>query len=141
MVVRGRHFGPARVAFGNRGRAMAEYERQIVEILSRVGDKGISVQMLSKHLYNMNCGLFDAPDLCCIRSYVQRFLLRNAKSPNPLVERTDRRGYYRLCTSSYALARQLMLEFNEEEAEGEPRPCVRQAVADGLSPSLFDFAD
>ena len=120
---------------------MAEYERQIVEILSRVGDKGISVQMLSKHLYNMNCGLFDAPDLCCIRSYVQRFLLRNAKSPNPLVERTDRRGYYRLCTSSYALARQLMLEFNEEEAEGEPRPCVRQAVADGLSPSLFDFAD
>lgn len=39
------------------------YDSQIVGILAKMGDKGMSVQMLAKHLYNMNCSLFEDRDI------------------------------------------------------------------------------
>ena len=72
------------------------YDQQILSILTSVGDKGISVMQMSKHVYNMNLSFFYTPDLNEIRAYV---------------ESTGRRGYYRLNTRNNADARQLMLEF------------------------------
>lgn len=109
------------------------YDRQILQILTEVGERGISVQLLAKHLYNLNCTLFSSPDLDEIRSYVQQYLLKNSKSAQSLIESTGRRGYYRLNTENNANARQLMLAFREpmiEEKEEKP-------VID-LSLNLFD---
>ena len=89
------------------------YDRQILDILMEVGDKGISVQLLSKHVYNRNLSLFFTPDLNEIRTYVQQYLLKNSKSPLSLIEATGKRGCYRLNTSNNADARQLMIEFSE----------------------------
>lgn len=112
------------------------YDKQILRILSDVGEQGIGVQQLAKHIYNLNCTLFSQPDLQEIHSYVQQYLLRNSKSSLSLIENTGRRGYYRLNTSNNDDARQLMLEFREhadnEEEQKEERP-----VCD-LSLSLFD---
>ena len=109
------------------------YDRQILQILTEVGEKGINVQLLAKHLYNMNSTLFSSPDLEEIRSYVQQYLLKNSKSPQSLIENTGRRGYYRLNTRNNADARQLLLEFREPVAEEkEERPVVV------LSLNLFD---
>lgn len=102
------------------------YDQQILRILTDVGDRGISVQLLSRQLYNMNVSLFSSQDLEEIRAYVQQYLLKNSKSPQSLIESTGRRGYYRLNTMHNADARQLMLEFKRhdqvEEKEEKPMP-------------------
>ena len=109
------------------------YDRQILQILTEVGERGISVQLLAKHLYNLNCTLFSSPDLEEIRSYVQQYLLKNSKSAQSLIESTGRRGYYRLNTENNANARQLMLAFREPMTEEkEEKPVV------DLSLNLFD---
>ena len=109
------------------------YDRQILQVLTEVGEKGINVQLLAKHLYNMNSTLFSSPDIEEIRSYVQQYLLKNSKSGQSLIESTGRRGYYRLNTQNNADARQLLLEFREPVTEEkEERPTV------DLSLSLFD---
>ena len=112
------------------------YDSQILQILTEVGEKGISDQLLSKNLYNLNSTLFYTPDFEEIRSYVQQYLLKNSKSAQSLVESTGRRGYYRLNTQNNADARQLVLKFKESsniQDEKEEKPSV------DLSLSLFDF--
>ncbi len=115
------------------------YDRQILEILAEAGNGGISVQSVARHVYNRNCTFFSQPDYAELHSYVQQYLLRNSVRQESLVERTDRRGYYRLNTERSADARQLMLQFKEsreedDDADGE------QPAANGqdLSLCLFD---
>ena len=90
-----------------------------------MGDRGISVQLLAKHVYNQNTTLFFSPDLSEIHAYVQQYLLKNSKSPSSLIESMERRGFYRLNTQNNADARQLVLEFREqspvEEKEEKPQ--------------------
>ncbi len=113
------------------------YDRQIIEILTRVGDKGISVQSLSKHVYNMNCNLFAVPDIVEIHRSVQQFLLRSSKSAQPLVERAGRRGFYRLNTANLPMARQLLFEFGERGAECVCEDEPQQPLVQDLSLDLF----
>ena len=109
------------------------YDKQILQILTDVGDKGISVQLLAKHVYNLNSSLFYTPDLEDIHSYVQQYLLKNSKSAQSLIESTGRRGNYRLNTENNANARQLMLAFREPMTEEkEEKPVI------DLSLNLFD---
>ena len=110
------------------------YDRQILQILTDVGEKGISVQLLAKHVYNLNSTLFFTPDLTEIRTYVQQYLLKNSKSSMSLIENTGKRGIYRLNTTNNADARQLMLEFRES-AQTEIK---EEKPAEDLSLNLFD---
>jgi hypothetical protein len=75
-------------------------------------------------VFNKNASLFFTPNLEEIRAYVQQFLLKNSKSPSSLIESMDRRGYYRLNTQNNPDARQLMIEFREEQIidEKEEKP-------------------
>ena len=110
------------------------YDKQILQILTEVGEKGISVQLLAKHVYNLNSSLFFTPDLNEIRTYVQQYLLKNSKSGQSLIEATGKRGYYRLNTQNNPDARQLVLKFREEhqQEEKEEKPSV------DFSLDLFD---
>ena len=112
------------------------YDGQILQILTDVGEKGIGVQQLAKHVYNINCTLFSQPDLQQIHSYVQQYLLRNSKSAQSLIENTGRRGYYRLNTQNNADARQLMLEFRETRNQNGQE--VEEKPQTDYSLSLFD---
>ena len=113
------------------------YEQQILHILSEVGERGISVQLLAKHVYNMNCSLFAQPELQDVHLFVQQYLLKNSKSPMSLIESTGKRGYYRLNTQNNADARQLMLEFTEDVPVVEEQESEKPSQ--DLSLSLFDF--
>lgn len=95
------------------------YDQQILKVLTEAGEGGVSVQAIAKHVYNMNCTFFSQPDYEDIRSYVQQYLLRNSKSSQSLIESTGRRGYYRLNTEGSADARQMMLQFRDEQEEKE----------------------
>ena len=111
------------------------YDQQILQILTQVGERGISVSSLAKHVYNQNCTFFHQPDWQEVRQYVQQYLLRNSRQPQGLLERTGRRGYYRLNTRS-ADARQMMLEFTDNEEEND----VKEEKASQEDRSLFlDF--
>lgn len=100
-----------------------------------MGERGISVQLIAKHVYNQNLTLFSTPDLKEIHAYVQHYLLRNSKTAQSLVERTERRGFYRLNTSNSSDARQLMLEFREERC---PEEIPEEKPQQDFSLSLFD---
>ncbi len=110
------------------------YDQQILQILMEAGERGISVQAISKHVYNMNSTFFFQPDLEAIKSYVQQYVLRNSKLPQSLVERTEKRGFYRLNTKGSADAREMLLNFKETEKEEHDE----QPKAQDLSLSLFD---
>jgi hypothetical protein len=103
------------------------YDQHILGILSGVGQRGISVMSLAKHVYNQNNTFFGSPDFNAVYVYVQQYLRRNSKSPQSLVEHTQRRGYYRLNTRGNADARQIMIDFRkadeEEDDNGKPPPC------------------
>ena len=100
-----------------------------------MGERGISVQLLAKHVYNQNLTLFTTPDLKEIHAYVQQYLLRNTKTDQSLVERTERRGYYRLNTNNSSDARQLILEFREEHSQED---IPEEKPQQDFSLNLFD---
>lgn len=111
------------------------YDKQILQILTAVGERGIGVQQLAKHVYNLNNTLFTQPDMQEVHGYVQQFLLKNSKSPQSLIERTERRGYYRLNMQNNADARQLMLTFREQKTAEETE---NEKTQQDFSLSLFD---
>ena len=111
------------------------YDKQILQILTAVGEQGIGVQQLAKHVYNLNCTFFSQPDLQEIHGYVQQYLLRHSKSPQSIIESTGRRGYYRLNTRNNADARQLVLQFHTAEDDVPQEP---EKPQQDLSLSLFD---
>ena len=109
------------------------YDQQILKILTEADERGISVQAIAKHVYNMNLSFFNTPDYEEIRTYVQQFLLKNSKSNLSLIENAGRRGYYRLNTKGSADARQMMLQFRDEQEEKE-----EEKPQQDLSLNLFD---
>ena len=115
---------------------LMNYDLQILHILSEVGERGISVSSLTKHVYNQNRTFFSSPDYEEIRQYVGQYLLRNSKSAESLIESTGRRGYYRLNTQGSANARQLMLDFREEQESTE-----NEQLSDSNDCSLSLFPD
>ena len=104
-----------------------------MKILTEAGERGISVQNISRHVYNMNCTFFVSPDFEEIRNYVQQYLLKNSKSNNSLIERTEQRGWYRLNTTGSNDAQQLMLQFRDEQ-----QPVEEVKPQKDLSLDLFD---
>lgn len=110
------------------------YDQQILKILTEAGERGISVQNISRHVYNLNCTFFYQPDFEEVRGYVQQYLLKNSKSQQSLVESTGQRGCYRLNTTGSKDAQQLMLQFRDETVAND-EPSMSQP---DLSLDLFD---
>ncbi len=112
------------------------YDQQILWVLTEAGHSGASVRAIARHVYNMNVSLFASPDYKDIHTYVQRFLQRHSRSAQTLVESTGRWGYYRLSPKGENVARQLVLEFRDDDADADEEvdtPCQQD-----LSLSLFD---
>ena len=110
------------------------YDQQILKILTEAGERGISVQNISRHVYNLNCTFFHQPDYEEVRGYVQQYLLKNSKSQQSLIESTGQRGYYRLNTTGSKDAQQLMLLFRDDIVNDDVQPSTQQ----DLSLDLFD---
>jgi TolA-binding protein len=116
------------------------YDQQILRILSDVGEQGIGVSALAKHIYNLNNTFFSQPDYNELKQYVQNYLLKNSKSSQSLIESTGKRGYYRLNTKNSQDACQLLLDFQEEYTTAEVAEDKQQYKKD-LSLYLFEEED
>ena len=114
--------------------SIVSYDQQILIILTEAGERGISVQNISRHVYNLNCTFFHQPDYEEVRSYVQQYLLKNSKSQQSLVESTGQRGYYRLNTTGSKDAQQLMLLFRDNITNDD----AQKTEQNDLSLDLFD---
>ena len=79
--------------------------------------RGISTKKLAKHVYNHFCTFFYQPDFDEIYRYVQRYVQRNSRLPQGIIEHAERWGHYRLNTTSSPAACQLMLQFKDKECE------------------------
>lgn len=114
------------------------YDNYIQQILADVGEHGIGVRLLAKHVYNMSSTLFSQPDLQEVHDYVQRYVRRHSKNPQSLLERTERRGCYRLNTRGSTEARQLERTLRRRQDTPDDTPEEPQRVHEDLSLSLFD---
>ncbi len=113
----------------------ALYEQQILRILLDVGARGISINKLAKHVYNHFSTFFYQPDLEEIHRFTQQYLRKQARQPKGIIERAEKRGYYRLNTRNAAAIRKLRQQF-APEAEKEEE-CEKKQEED-RSLSLFD---
>jgi hypothetical protein len=109
------------------------YERDILLILSKVGAQGISVRLLARQVYNLNCTLFAQPLLADVHRSVQQYLTRCSRSRQSLVERAGKRGYYRLSTAGSMAARQLLLSFGQPADDQDDEPTSKPPQDGSLS--------
>jgi hypothetical protein len=107
------------------------YDEQILKFLHEAGDKGMTVMVLSKNVFNENTSLFCELSFDEVYRYVRSYIYKNSKSADSLVELAGRRGCYRI---NKAKASQLMLHFLDEETT--ETDCIEQNDED-LSLSLF----
>lgn len=109
-----------------------EYEREILRVLIEAGSEGLSVQKISRHVFNASNSFFNPVAFDTIHAYVSNYLTLQSKKPTSLIEKTARRGVYRL-NMQLPETQQLRLQFLDQEEE-ETRP-----ANEDLSLPLFDF--
>lgn len=93
-----------------------DYGREILSVLEEAGEKGLSVKKIARHVFNMNNSFFSNVSFDEIHRDVASFLSRNSRQKEPIVERTETRGVYRI-RMPQGNARQLMLDFSDDGAE------------------------
>ena len=120
---------------------MTTYKQHILRILSEVGPKGISLGLLAKHVYNLSSGLFTNVVYDDVYRVVQQYLLSHSVHPRDLVERMEKRGYYRLNASAGEAAQQLILCFSTDNEEEEELLFTSSLSNQDTSLSLFNFDD
>ena len=91
-----------------------------MRILAEVGDRGLHVAKISRHVYNAVNSLFEPHDLNEVHNEVLAFMMKNSKGHDALFERVGR-GVYRLNPHSAKTA-QLLLEFSDGDAEEIKKP-------------------
>jgi hypothetical protein len=110
------------------------YDQQILQILNNVGRRGISVHLLAKHVYNMNCTLFYQPDIQDVIRQTRNFVVRKSSGRKPWLEKTERWGFYRLNSRGQGMARQMLATNQSADGEGQ----TDEKPPQDLSLSLFE---
>lgn len=95
------------------------YDREILQILSEAGRKGLSIAKIARHVFNRHNNLFEVVAYEDVRRSVAGYLMKNSKQKNSYVEKTEERGVYRL-SLSVGDPLQLLFDFKEEEKEEKP---------------------
>jgi len=117
--------------FGVTSSFVLEYDKHILRILAEAGGSGLSVQKITRHVFNVSNTFFNVVVFEDVHKYVQSYLLRNSKSPDSIIERMEARGMYRLNLKS-GTTQQMMLQFVDKQ-EKEPS----DKIPEDQSLSLF----
>lgn len=109
-----------------------KYDNDIIRILHEAGREGLSVRKIATHVYNANNGFFDTTDFEEVVSRVYSYLLRNSKKKHSFIERTGRRGIYRLNMAAEKDGQPMLRFFDQQDNT------PTQTSTSDLSLSLFD---
>lgn len=93
-----------------------KYANDIISVLCEAGDNGLPVRKIALHVYNTCNTLFTPVLIYDIYNSVRQWLNANSQSYDSLVCRCDKRGYYKINTSTQA-AQQLRLQFGDETTQ------------------------
>ena len=96
------------------------YDSEIIKIMVEAGQKGLSVQKIAMHVYNACNSFFNVIDPDDVHQYVAQYLAKNSKRNDSFIQRTEKRGVYRLNPQSEETAQQ-MLQFGENEEVKEKK--------------------
>jgi len=96
-----------------------DYDREILRILTEVGERGLSVAKISHHVYNSCNSFFAVVSYEDVHRYVSQFLLRNSKNPDSIIRKSERGVYYINFKSQES--NQLMLQFCDNIPEPESK--------------------
>ena len=91
-------------------------DKEILKVLIEAGEKGLSIQKISMHLFNSCNSLFYPVGLDEMHAYVVRFLARNTKPSNPVVVKKQKRGVYAF-NFDLKENKQLLLQFKDKKEE------------------------
>ena len=67
-----------------------QYDKEILRVLAEAGDEGLSVQNISRHVFNACNSFFNPIDQDEVRRYVQSYLLKNSKTANALLAKNKK---------------------------------------------------
>lgn len=107
-------------------------EQQIVELLAKAGNKGMTCKNLAKHIYNANNSLFEAASFDDIYRDLQVYLNKRIRYKHPYIENTGEWGYYRLNELKLRESLGWIIEGERDANEEGSKP-----LSDNY-PSLFD---
>lgn len=108
------------------------YEKEILKILSEAGESGLSVQKIALHVHHSCNSLFNNVTYESVRREVIRFLINNSRKSGSIIEKTNRRGIYRLNIRNVNIG-QFTFSFGEAEKEES----IDNTPYDGKQLSLF----
>ncbi len=108
------------------------YEKEIVDVLAKAGNNGLSVKKIARHVFNASNSFFEVLDFSEVHQQVQRCLLRNSKKKGSLFIRMKKRGAYRLNPQAVKFELFQSPLSSEKEKEEETRYDTDQSL------SLFD---
>lgn len=92
-----------------------QYDNIILKLLIEAGREGLSINIISRNVYNESCSFFESIDYNDIHKYVQSYLYRKSHGIQPLIENTGDRGVYRINNSENVL--QMHFEFDSKDKE------------------------
>lgn len=92
------------------------YEKEIICILQEVGEEGISIMKIARHVFNACNSLFDPEDFKSVHKNVAKFLAKHSKRPDSIIQKAKTRGRYCLNMKSGKI-RQLMLDFSAADLQ------------------------
>lgn len=110
----------------------SNYDNKILKVLAEVGEDGMSVHKVARHVFNATNSFFEPVAFEDVHRYVQQYMLRNSKGTDAILMNVGQRGVYRLNPNS-AESQQLMLMFTDVADEEE----TAKGKDDDLSLSLF----
>ena len=115
-----------------------DYQRLIVAVLSEVGDKGLPLGKIARHVYNSSCTFFERPSYEKVYSELAQYLSRQSRMSDGMVKRVGGRGVYAL-NADWVLLRQMVLDFDAATDAGQQEHTGDAVEDKSLMLPLFDF--
>lgn len=103
-----------------------KYEQDIINLLLEVGEAGLPLMSIVKHVFNAHNSIFEPIKEQNVYQSVRSYLIKNSSSVYSLFVKGDD-GKYRLNAKS-SQASMLMLQFTDEEEKSEEKSDVEEPM-------------
>ena len=112
------------------------YERVILQVLMKAGNKGLKLQKIVRHVYNECNSMFCVLDFQEVYASVYQYLSKNCKTSQSPVEKLSF-GVYRLNRSA-RVVQQLQLSFHEDVTATDSLQIAQETSGQNLSETTED---
>lgn len=105
------------------------FEKEIIQILKEAGTAGLSIQKITRHVFNAHNSFFEEVPKDKVHKAVCNYLRNNSQKQYGIIEKVSW-GVYRLNMNS-SKTNELLLQFTDEPV-AQPKPVKDQSL------NLFD---